>query len=581
MALLACGGLIGYGFLNTDEKPKPRAVPTAEVTYEVTGRARPSSRTSRAASRARRPWRSASRCPGRRPSRYRSARHRPSPSSWTGRAARPAARSPSAASTYNCHRVRQLRASHLHRRAAGRASTDPLVSLCAAPPGTDRAYGTGPGGPRPPRQLRGTAPQRLTRARRETTARSTRWPSIDTSSAWRSPTPPCASARISRIWIWRRSSPATSGPAPSGSPSRQRVSTRRHRPRPVRRPRARVEAVVEFERGDGAVVRPLPQRVRLPLGGRGAEHLPYERWRLRRRRPRSPWSLWPRRAVPTSPPRPPPGRPSSGRSASASDASSGRQRSRQASPLAARPRSSACAISSLRLFDATDASHRGRSTSSYCAPWLECVTPSRPGIPSSFQQSEAEFLGTAAGRLAQKYPLRRPGRHRPANPIRALSPCRLAHIYATALLHSAPPELGLQSALLGPPRPMTAVWARTPPGGLTPRHPRDPLRPSAALTCCMRVSLRTTRIASTAAAMSTRFAPGRRRPRRPEWRPDVGLVVSGCPPTCLIRFAASHAVHQTLMTVCGSCFPVPYGSCGSPPRCRRRSRAGCRDSRSG
>ncbi|WP_260848606.1 hypothetical protein [Streptomyces sp. SLBN-118] len=38
VALLACGGLIGYGFLNTDEKPKPRAVPTAEVTYEVTGK---------------------------------------------------------------------------------------------------------------------------------------------------------------------------------------------------------------------------------------------------------------------------------------------------------------------------------------------------------------------------------------------------------------------------------------------------------------------------------------------------------------------------------------------------------------
>ncbi|WP_405502732.1 hypothetical protein OG501_34180 [Streptomyces niveus] len=35
--LLACGGLVGYGFLNTEEKPKPRAVPTAEVTYEVTG----------------------------------------------------------------------------------------------------------------------------------------------------------------------------------------------------------------------------------------------------------------------------------------------------------------------------------------------------------------------------------------------------------------------------------------------------------------------------------------------------------------------------------------------------------------
>jgi hypothetical protein len=37
VALLACGGLIGYGFLKTPEKPKARAVPTAEVTYEVTG----------------------------------------------------------------------------------------------------------------------------------------------------------------------------------------------------------------------------------------------------------------------------------------------------------------------------------------------------------------------------------------------------------------------------------------------------------------------------------------------------------------------------------------------------------------
>ncbi|MGW0779018.1 hypothetical protein ACWD01_36740 [Streptomyces sp. NPDC002835] len=36
--LLACGGLVGYGMLNTDEQePKPRAVPTVEVTYEVTG----------------------------------------------------------------------------------------------------------------------------------------------------------------------------------------------------------------------------------------------------------------------------------------------------------------------------------------------------------------------------------------------------------------------------------------------------------------------------------------------------------------------------------------------------------------
>ncbi|MEU7068602.1 MmpS family transport accessory protein [Streptomyces narbonensis] len=36
-ALLACSGLVGYGMLDTDERPKPRAVPTAEVTYEVTG----------------------------------------------------------------------------------------------------------------------------------------------------------------------------------------------------------------------------------------------------------------------------------------------------------------------------------------------------------------------------------------------------------------------------------------------------------------------------------------------------------------------------------------------------------------
>ncbi|WP_189886636.1 hypothetical protein [Streptomyces xantholiticus] len=35
--LLACGGLVGYGVLDTEEKPKPPAVPTASVTYEVTG----------------------------------------------------------------------------------------------------------------------------------------------------------------------------------------------------------------------------------------------------------------------------------------------------------------------------------------------------------------------------------------------------------------------------------------------------------------------------------------------------------------------------------------------------------------
>ncbi|MFE2038176.1 hypothetical protein ACFXBB_34060 [Streptomyces scopuliridis] len=30
-------GLVLYGVLNTEDKPKPRAVPNAEVTYEVTG----------------------------------------------------------------------------------------------------------------------------------------------------------------------------------------------------------------------------------------------------------------------------------------------------------------------------------------------------------------------------------------------------------------------------------------------------------------------------------------------------------------------------------------------------------------
>ncbi|MFI6063249.1 hypothetical protein [Streptomyces sp. NPDC051286] len=33
----ACTGLVLYGVLNTEDQPKPRAVPTAEVTYEVTG----------------------------------------------------------------------------------------------------------------------------------------------------------------------------------------------------------------------------------------------------------------------------------------------------------------------------------------------------------------------------------------------------------------------------------------------------------------------------------------------------------------------------------------------------------------
>ncbi|MGP3926294.1 hypothetical protein [Streptomyces sp. 8N616] len=35
--LLACGGLVAYGILTTEDEPKPRAIPTAEVTYEVLG----------------------------------------------------------------------------------------------------------------------------------------------------------------------------------------------------------------------------------------------------------------------------------------------------------------------------------------------------------------------------------------------------------------------------------------------------------------------------------------------------------------------------------------------------------------
>ncbi|MFE1587831.1 MmpS family transport accessory protein [Streptomyces sp. NPDC058737] len=35
--LLACAGLVGYGLLDTEEKPKPSSTPTAAVTYEVTG----------------------------------------------------------------------------------------------------------------------------------------------------------------------------------------------------------------------------------------------------------------------------------------------------------------------------------------------------------------------------------------------------------------------------------------------------------------------------------------------------------------------------------------------------------------
>jgi hypothetical protein len=38
VVLLACGGLIGYSFLNSPDESRPRAVPTAEVTYEVTGK---------------------------------------------------------------------------------------------------------------------------------------------------------------------------------------------------------------------------------------------------------------------------------------------------------------------------------------------------------------------------------------------------------------------------------------------------------------------------------------------------------------------------------------------------------------
>ncbi|WP_369144107.1 MmpS family transport accessory protein [Streptomyces sp. R44] len=37
VALLACLGLVAYGTLGTDDRPKPSAAPTAEVTYEVTG----------------------------------------------------------------------------------------------------------------------------------------------------------------------------------------------------------------------------------------------------------------------------------------------------------------------------------------------------------------------------------------------------------------------------------------------------------------------------------------------------------------------------------------------------------------
>ena len=35
--LLACGGLVGYGLLDTEDEPEPPATRTAAVTYEVTG----------------------------------------------------------------------------------------------------------------------------------------------------------------------------------------------------------------------------------------------------------------------------------------------------------------------------------------------------------------------------------------------------------------------------------------------------------------------------------------------------------------------------------------------------------------
>jgi hypothetical protein len=69
--LLACGGLVGYGILDTEEKPKPRAVPTAEVTYEVTGEgpveisylARSESGTATVARGVELPWRKTVRVP--------------------------------------------------------------------------------------------------------------------------------------------------------------------------------------------------------------------------------------------------------------------------------------------------------------------------------------------------------------------------------------------------------------------------------------------------------------------------------------------------------------------------------------
>ncbi|MFE7379208.1 hypothetical protein ACFU9F_02445 [Streptomyces zhihengii] len=69
--LLVCGGLVGYGLLDTEEQPKPRAVPTAEVTYEVTGEgpveiaylARSESGTATVVRGAELPWRATVRVP--------------------------------------------------------------------------------------------------------------------------------------------------------------------------------------------------------------------------------------------------------------------------------------------------------------------------------------------------------------------------------------------------------------------------------------------------------------------------------------------------------------------------------------
>ncbi|MFD0427606.1 hypothetical protein ACFQ60_03615 [Streptomyces zhihengii] len=62
---------MGYGLLDTEERPKPRAVPTAEVTYEVTGEgpveiaylARSESGTATVVRDAELPWRTTVRVP--------------------------------------------------------------------------------------------------------------------------------------------------------------------------------------------------------------------------------------------------------------------------------------------------------------------------------------------------------------------------------------------------------------------------------------------------------------------------------------------------------------------------------------